>query len=128
MKKQNMKFSTITILILSLLLQSCYTYKTIDPNKTHLTEGKKYKIKVDNKVQKANLVSLNDSTATFKTGNKNIQIAEKEIGEIKIRKFSILKTASLVTGIALGIIIGIGIALQDFNPGGGNIHGSKTQN
>ncbi|RTY94994.1 hypothetical protein [Flavobacterium sp. GT3R68] len=123
-----MKFTTITILILSLLLHSCYSYKTIDPGKTPLTEGKKYKIKIDDKFQKANLVSLNDSTANFKAGKKNIQIAEKDIKEIKIRKFSVLKTASLVTGSAvLGVIIGIGLALQDFNPGG-DISGSKPQN
>ena len=111
-----MKNITTTIFIFSLLLQSCYSYKTIDPSKTDLVEGKTYKIKIDNKFQKTNLVSLNDSVANFKAGKKNIQTPKNEIGEIKIRKFSILKTACLTTGvIVIGVTLGILTSLNDFN-------------
>ncbi len=102
-----MKTLIIYLIVISLLLQSCYTYKAIDLNDTELVVGKNYKIRQDTKFVKSKLVIVNDSTITVLVGNtrKNIQIYK--IKEIELSEFSTLKTVGLVLGIA---VVAVGIA------------------
>ncbi|WP_394759882.1 hypothetical protein [Flavobacterium sp.] len=117
-----MKKSIIYIFLISFLLQSCYSYKNIDLNKTPLLVGKKYKIKKDNKFVKASLVVLNDSIANFKMGREEKQISLVEIKEIKVRKVDPVKITSLVV-FPLLIVLLIGDQLSksrswEYNPKG----------
>ncbi|MDO9038898.1 MAG: hypothetical protein Q7U59_11190 [Lutibacter sp.] len=102
-----MKTSIIYLIVISLLLQSCYTHKAIDLSDTELVVGKNYKIRQDTKFVKSKLVTVNDSTITVLVGNtqKNIQIYK--IKEIELSKFSTLKTVGLVLGIG---IVAVGLA------------------
>lgn len=90
----------ILIFTVALLLQSCYSYKTITSNQT-LVERKKYKVVVGHKTVKATFISATDSTSTFKTGKKELQVTSIEIQKIKQRKFSVTKTMSCVSGVLL---------------------------
>ncbi|MBC7524215.1 MAG: hypothetical protein H7239_07235 [Flavobacterium sp.] len=94
-----MRKSILYILLLSFLLQSCYSYREIDKSST-LVIGKKYKIKQSNKYEKVRLLSFSDSTITV-SNNKNSQntIAIKDINKIKKRHFSVTKTVLLPIGI-----------------------------
>ena len=78
-----MKKSIAFLITISLLLQSCYSYKVIDKN-SNLVIGKKYKIKQSNKYETFRLLSSTDSTITV-TNNQNIEntIAKKNIKIIK---------------------------------------------
>ena len=100
-----MKISSLSLLAFILLLQSCYSYKAIDTGTTTLTEGKTYKVKIDNHFEKTQFVSMNDSVAHFKAGKKDIQIPKNEMGAIQVRKFSTVKTVCTFTGIIAFVAI-----------------------
>lgn len=96
-----MKKTFLTILLFCLLLQSCYSYRTIDLNKTKLVENKKYKIKTTDKFIKVRLIDLNDSTAVFKNGKNQNEIAISDLKAVKVRKFSVVKTVAIVPSLIL---------------------------
>lgn len=97
-----MKNGLILAIALSILLHSCYSYKSIDLRKTTLVVGKKYKIKVNKKFVKVKLISFNDSIANFQSGNTEKQIKLSEIQKLKKRKFSASKTVLLPVSILIG--------------------------
>jgi hypothetical protein len=103
-----MKHAIIYILITSFLLQSCYSYKTIDLNKTSLTQGKKYKYNTvqNKKFEKVTIKSSNDTIIIAKTGRKEKQITFADIKTIKVRKFSVIKTIALVPVSIVTLAIG----------------------
>ena len=92
----------ISIIALSFLIQSCYSYKSIDLKKTSLAVGKKYKIQQNNKFIKVELIGLNYSIANFKTKDDEKQINLSELQKLKERKFSVTKTVLLPISIILG--------------------------
>ena len=68
--------------------------------------GKKYKIKQANKYEKVRLLSSTDSTITVNNAKKTENtIAKNDIKKIKKRRFSIIKTALLPVGIAVGGVV-----------------------
>ena len=99
----------IIFLVLIILIQSCFSYKTIDLKSTKLIAEHKYKIAEDKKLIKARLKSFDDSTATMMVGKTEKQIEFSKIKIIKTRKFSVLKTIALVpivgTTITLPFVI-----------------------
>lgn len=101
-----MKNTIFYLLFVSIFLQGCYSYKTIDLNQTKLQEGKIYKVKQEDKFVKATLKTLNDSTTTFLVGKSEKQIPITSIKEIKVKKFSVLKTVSLFPITIAVIVIG----------------------
>jgi sulfate adenylyltransferase subunit 1 (EFTu-like GTPase family) len=101
-----MKRSIIYVLLTSVLLQSCYSYKTINLKDTPLVAGEKYKIKQEGKFIKTSLIATNDSVANFKSAKEVNQISIDKISEIKIRKISKIRTLILTMSI---IIVGAGI-------------------
>lgn len=104
------------ILLLTFLLQSCYSYKVIDI-KSNLAVGEKYKIKLSNKFEKIRLVSSTDSTITINNNKKvEVIISKNDIKSIKKRQFSITKTILFPIGIVVTTIgLGVAIILSDRN-------------
>ena len=100
-----MKNTIIFLFLISLLLQSCYSYKAISLKETPLIVGKNYKIKQEDKFVKTTLKTVNDSTLTVLVGKTEKQISVSSIKEIKAQKFSVLKTVSLVPIIYAGITV-----------------------
>jgi hypothetical protein len=100
-----MKSKIIIFVLISTLLQGCYSYKSIDLKNLSLTEGKEYKINRDGNFFKAKLVDSNDTLIKIKIDGKEKQIPIAEIKEIKEKKFSILKTVGLVPIIYGGVTL-----------------------
>jgi hypothetical protein len=98
-----MKNTLLYLLLISFLLQRCYSYRAIDLKQTPLVIGKDYKIKQEGKFVKATLLSLNDSTTIFLVGKKEKHFPIAAIKEIKIQKFSVVKTVSLIPIVYVGI-------------------------
>lgn len=110
----------IILIVITFLLQSCYSYKVIDVIKTPLVVGKKYKIKQSNKYENVRLLSSTESTITV-SNVKNVQntISLKDIKKIKKRKFSVGKTAIFVITTLLGgatIIVADGLSKTNYTP------------
>ena len=95
------------LLLVSILFQSCFSYKSVDYSS--ITAGKKQKIEVemlDRTNFKGQLVSKDETTMVLENNKSTQTIQKDEIYDLKVRKFSILKT---VKGAAsLYIYIGIG--------------------
>ena len=106
-----MKNRIVYLLIVSFLLQSCYTYKDVDLKKTQLIVGENYKIREVDKFVKSKLQSANDSVITVMEGNVQKDIYTANIKEIKVQKFSTLKTVGLTVGITLSLLLLSGGAL-----------------
>tara|TARA_B100000787_G_scaffold20368_1_gene13924 strand:+ start:118 stop:456 length:339 start_codon:yes stop_codon:yes gene_type:complete len=95
------------LLSFSILFQSCSSYKSVDYSS--ITADKKQKIEVemlDRTNFKGQLVSKDETTMVLENNKSTQTIQKDEIYDLKVRKFSILKT---VKGAAsLYIYIGIG--------------------
>ncbi len=112
-----MKQKIILFLVFPIVLQSCFSYRTIDANKDKFKEGKSYQIILSNKSEKGTLLAQNDSVLNFKIKNNEKQVNKNQITEIKVKKFSVLKTIGLFTGIiVVGTTIGVVISFNNFNP------------
>ena len=100
-----MKNTILYLLVVSFMLQSCYTYKAVSIKETPLIVGKNYKIREVDKFVKSKLQSVNDSVITVMEGNVQKDIYTANIREIKVQKFSTLKTVGLTVGIALSLLL-----------------------
>lgn len=112
-----MKNTILYLLVISFLLQSCYTYKETSIKEKPLIVGKNYKIREDDKFVKSKLKIVNDSVITVMEGKIQKDIYIKEIKEIKAQEFSVLKTVGLTLGIGLvifGIIAAVSLSSMDF--------------
>ena len=99
------------LIIISLLLQSCVSYRIIDKN-SDLALGKKYKIKQYNLYEKVRLLLTTDSTITVKNDRNRVNtIVKNDIKTIKKRHFSVIKTALLPVGVA---VVGVGLFLATY--------------
>lgn len=98
-----MKNSLIYLFVVSLILQSCFSYKTVDLNQNPLTLGKIYKIKTEDKFIKAILKAKTDSTLKFIINKNERHIFSTNIKEIKVKKFSDLKTIGFAVG-TIGVL------------------------
>ena len=106
-----MKNTILYLLVVSFLLQSCYTYKATSIKETPLLVGENYKIREADKFVKSNLKSANDSVITVMEGNVEKDIYVANIKEIKVEKFSLMKTLLFSLGIPL-VILGILFAVD----------------
>ena len=91
-------FILLTFLI---LFQSCFSYKSVNYD-TISNDNKKQKIQVemlDRTKFNGQLVSKDDKTMTLETNGSTQTILKKDIYEIQVVKFSILKTLG---GVAKG--------------------------
>jgi hypothetical protein len=114
-----MKTIILLLITISLLLQSCYSYKTINPENTTLVVGHTYKIKQNENFEKVKLKSFTKDSLIVIKDLQEKQIAKSDIKVIKKRKFSVGKTAILVTSTLLGggtLLILDGISKSNFGP------------
>ena len=108
----------VYLLSVTILLQSCYSYRNIEINSNEFETKGTYKLKVAGKEKKLKILSFNDSTLTVKSKNTVNEIKKSEIQSLKKRKFSVEKTIAIIAPI---VLIGIGISLipdWNYNPKG----------
>jgi hypothetical protein len=103
----------IFLLSISILFQSCFSYKAIDYNNIETDKKQKLEVLMLNKTSiKGQLVSKNEKTIILETKDGQGTISVEEIYAVKVRKFSFLKSAGLTVGTFVGaLLIGIGIAV-----------------
>ena len=92
MKKQGIK-SIVFSLSFLILFQSCFSYRTV--NYSEISNDKKQKVELemlDRTKLSGQLVSTDDRTITLKNDGIEQKVLKKDIYEIKIKKFSILKS------------------------------------
>ena len=88
-----------------ILFQSCFSYKTVDYNRIPIEKKQKVEVKGIGGINiKGTLVSKNEQTLTVDTNGQLQEISVDEINEVKVRKFSIWKTAG---GTSLSLLIGV---------------------
>ena len=93
------------------LFQSCFSYKSVNYD-TISNDNKKQKIQVemlDRTKFIGQLVSKDDKTMTLETNGSTQTILKKDVYEVKIVKFSILKTLGNVAKGGAWIAAGAGI-------------------
>ena len=100
-----MKKTNIILIATSFLLQSCYTYKTINPTNAYLAAGRTYKIKQNNKFEKVKLKSFTDSTITVSNSLTVRHVDRISIIKMKQREFHTGKTVVFVaTATVVGLV------------------------
>lgn len=95
-----MRNAILYLLVISFLLQSCYTYKAVDIKETQLIVGEKYKITQENKAETVKLMAVNDSLISV-----SIDKTEKDISISNINKIEEQKL-TLAAMIGVGLLIG----------------------
>ena len=84
----------IFLLSFSILFQSCFSYKTVDYNNIAIEKKQKFEVLgVGGTNIKGRLVSKNDQLMILENNGKLQEISVDKIYEVKVRKFSIWKTA-----------------------------------
>ena len=105
------------LLSFSILFQSCYSYKSIDYSNIETDKKQKLEVLMLNKtIIKGQLVSKNEKTITLQTKNGQGAIPIEEVYDVKVKEFSLLKTAGL---IALTPIAAYALLIIIFLIGGG---------
>ena len=82
------------ILSISFLFQSCFSYKSVNYD-TISNDNKKQKIQVemlDRTKFNGQLISVDDKTMTLENNGSTQTILKKDVFEVKVVKFSALKT------------------------------------
>jgi len=100
------------LLSFSILFQSCYSYKSIDYSTIEIDKKQKLEVLRLNKTSmKGRLVSKNEKTIILQTKNGQGTIPMEEVYNIKVREFSLLKTAGLIVGIPIGTLVLLSIVV-----------------
>ena len=101
------------LLSFSILFQSCYSYKSIDYSTIEIDKKQKLEVLRLNKTSmKGRLVSQNEKTIILQTKNGQGTIPMEEVYNIKVREFSVLKTAGAIVGIPFGTLVLLGILIS----------------
>ena len=96
----------ILLLLFSILFQSCFSYKSVDFNSIESEKNQKFKVaKLDRTNIKGRLVSINEKTMILENNGESQTILKDEINYVKVRKFSILKSAGVIAGAFVTYII-----------------------
>jgi hypothetical protein len=97
----------ILLLLFSFLFQSCFSYKSVNFDDIKNEKKQKFEVsKLDKTNIKGRLVSIDENVMVLENRKGNQTINENEIYDVKVRKFSILKT---ITGLGSSyVFIGIG--------------------
>ena len=94
-----------SLLLFLMLFQSWFNYKTVDFNSIPIKKKQNVEVKwVGGTYIKGTLVSKNEQTLILDTNGQLQEISVDEINEVKVRKFSIWKTAG---GTSLSLLIGV---------------------
>ena len=103
-----MKFFSLLLLLLSILFQSCFSYKTVDYNNIAIDKKQKVEVLMLNKTSvKGQLVSKNEKTIILETKDGQGTIPLEEIYDVQVRKFAFLKTLgfSIVSPFLLVLLL-----------------------
>ena len=94
------------ILSFLILFQSCFSYKSADYNNIAIDKKQKIKVEMLDKTSfKGQLVSKDETTIILENNRSTQTILKEEIHEVKVRAFSILKTAAAVAGVIAIIVL-----------------------
>ena len=84
------------LLSFSILFQSCYSYKSIDYSTIEIDKKQKLEVLMLNKtIIKGQLVSKNEKTIIIQTKDGQGAIPIEEVYNVKVKEFSLLKTAAI---------------------------------
>ena len=76
------------------MFQSCFSYKTVEYNNIDTQKKQTLIIKKDDRVKiKGKLVSKDDSKIIISKRFENQTVLQENIDEIRVKKFSIIRTA-----------------------------------
>mgnify|MGYP006077537697 FL=1 len=103
-----MKKFSLLLLLLSILFQSCFSYKTVDYNNIAIDKKQKVEVLMLNKTSvKGQLVSKNEKTIILETKDGQGTIPLEEIYDVQVRKFAFLKTLgfSIVSPFLLVLLL-----------------------
>ena len=101
------------LLSFSILFQSCYSYKSIDYSTIEIDKNQKLEVLRLNKTSvKGRLVSKNEKTIILQTKNGKGTIPMEEVYNVKVKEFSLLKTAGLTVLIPFGVLVLAGILIN----------------
>lgn len=92
----------------SILFQSCFSYKTVEYNNIDTEKKQTLRInKVDRTKIKGKLVSKDDKKIIISKRGENQTVFQENIEEVRVKKFSIIRTAVGAAGTyAAALVIG----------------------
>ena len=101
---------------ISILFQSCFSYKSVNYNDIAIEKKPKVEVKgVGGTNTKGRLVSRNEQTLILEINGALQKIPVSEIYEVNIRKFSFLKSSGVILGTLLVVaclaVIGLVLVL-----------------
>lgn len=99
-----MKQLKTVILIFTLLLQSCYTYKSIDIKSNELEAGKMYRMMVNEKEFTARIVAIKSDNIQITTKKNRATIPLNEVHSIKKKKQQTLLTMGIIA-VATAVLV-----------------------
>jgi len=101
-----------SLLLFLILFQSCFSYKTVDFNSIPIEKKQKVEVKgVGGTYIKGTLVSKNEQILTLNNNGQLQKIPVSEIYEVKVRKFSILKSSGVLAISVAAVLSAIFIAI-----------------
>ena len=104
----------IFLLSISILFQSCFSYKSVNYNDIAIGKKPKVEVKgVGGKNIKGRLVSKNEQTLILESNGALQKIPVSEIYEVSVREFSFLQSSGLIVGTLLVVacVAVIGVVL-----------------
>ena len=94
LSKINLMKKIIYIFAFSILFQSCFSYKTVEYNNIDTEKKQTLIIKKDDRTKiKGKLVSKDDNKIIISKSGENQTVMQQNIEEIRVKKFSIIRTA-----------------------------------
>ena len=90
------------------MFQSCFSYKTVDYNNIDTEKKQTLRIQKDDRTKiKGKLVSKDDNKIIISKSGQNQTVMQENIEEIRVKKFSIIRTAVGAAGTyAAALVIG----------------------
>ena len=99
----------LLLLLFLFLFQSCFSYKSVNFDDIKNKKKQKFVVsKLDKSNIKGRLVSIDKNVMILENRNGYEKINENEIYDIKVRKFSVIKSATGIVG-TYGALVLIGI-------------------
>lgn len=90
------------LLSISILFQSCFSYKSIDINTIAIEKKQKFEFeKVDKTKVKGRLVFKDERKIILKNKGNTQTVLKEEIYKVRVKKFSILKSFGVVAFASL---------------------------
>ena len=100
----------ILLLLFSFLFQSCFSYKSVNFDDIKNEKKQNFEVlKLDKTNIKGRLVSIDKNRMILENRKGKETINENEIYDVKVRKFSIIKSVTGIAGTYVGLVL-IGIA------------------